>query len=568
MKKILSLLGFLFIIFISCKKEKLNDQRDNRVTINNRTLSNVRIINLGGYNQVIANGNELTNFVFKDANDPDVGKYPGTDYFPTDGRLGAMWQVPQDLFDTTGSLQLKFTLPGAGLHNPVLQLKGDRVQPMDYYLLPNITSEGQPEYVAVERGVAQPTRPDYFKIRVINLCARYDGGIFSPRGPLEDLVGTVNLAYADGTEVAPGTSNVTLEKRVSEYVELPYGTYQFRVLTPDGRQFPGTSPVDPQHKNIDPPTSTIAIVRNDEIVSTNLTFAPIGTFQPGGVYTIVVAPYDFNYNTSPDNEQNGAIQNAFRVITDVNAGPNLTYSRLQGVNAWTGKQTIGFRVDGAELAENLTFGQASVYANYVQGSHIIEAIDASGKVLATTTQVLRPAQNYTAWLYPTAADTPSLVLVANDLSGTVYNGGAGTDDPSATVLAANFFFNRRFLNLSPDNPYITFTQDNGKLIPQGINLQPGLPLLQQPYAGGIYGQTAFQIMAYRSAPGLVPGIWASDIPVLTGQDFIIRKALYEDAGRPLPDQDPGVYTVALIGRSGGNVSSSEKARMIIVKHTK
>jgi hypothetical protein len=566
MKKILILPGFLCLIFISCKKEKLNDQRDNRVTPVNRTLSNVRIINLGGFNQVIANGNRLTNFIYRDANDPDAGKYPGTDYFPKDGRLGTTWQVPQDLFDSTGSLALKFTLPGAGIHNPVLSLKGDKVQPLDYYLLPNMIIEGQPEYVQVERGVAAPSRPDYFKIRVINLCAKFNYPISSPRGQTEKLLGPVTLTYADGTPVSPQTSNVTLEKRVSDYVELPYGTYQFRLLTPDGRQFPGAS--QGEGLNIDPPTSTIATVRNNEVGSTNLTFASIVTFQPGGVYTVVVAPSSFNYNASPSEQTGGAVQNAPRIITDVNPGGNITYSRLQGVNALGNKQVMGLRVDGAVQATGLLFGQASAYGDYVQGNHVIEAIDASGKVLATTTQVLRAAQNYTAWLYPTLTGAPALVLVTNDLSGTRYSSVGTIDDPSGYLVLPDFFFNKRFLNLSPDNPYITFTQDNGKLIPEGNNLAFGQPLLVQPYSSGIYWQTAFELMAYRSSPNIVPGIWASDIPALKSQDFIMRKALYETAGRPLPDQEPGVYTVALIGRSGANVEASEKARMIIVKHTR
>lgn len=563
MKKKLSLLLLLFVILFSCKKEKMNVERDNRTEVNNRTLANLRIVNLGGYNQVIANGNKLTNFIEREANDPDAGKYPGTDYFPKDGRMGATWQVPQDLFGADGSLQLKFTVPGEGIHNPELNLKGDRVQPLDYYLLPNMDISGQPEYVTVERGIAQPSKPDHFKIRIINLCAKYKYGVISPRGQMEDLIGPLSLAYADGTLVAPETSNVTLEKRVSGYVELPYGTYQFRVLTPDGRQVPGTTEI-----TIDPPTSTITAIRNNEIASTNLTYAPVTTFQPGGVYTIVVAPYDFNFDASPWEVQSGAVQNAFRVITDVSPGGNITYSRLQGVNAFTGRQTIGFRIDGIDLAKALSFGQTSAYGNYVQGQHVIEATDASGKVIAKTEQVLRPAQNYTAWLYPTTTGTASLVLVANDLSGTQYTGNGNVDDPSGNILQSGFFFSRRFLNLSPDNPYTTFTQDNGKLITEGINLQPGLPLLQQPYSIGIYWQTAFEMMAYRSAPGIVPGIWASDIPVLKSQDFIMRKALYENAGRDLPDQEPGVYTIALIGRSGTNVELSDKARMIIVKHTR
>ena len=72
-------------------------------------------------------------------------------------------------------------------------------------------------------------------------------------------------------------------------------------------------------------------------------------------------------------------------------------------------------------------------------------------------------------------------------------------------------------------------------------------------------------MAYRSAPNIIPGTWANDIPVLTSQDFIARKSLYTTAGRTIPVQEPGIYTVALIGRSG---AAGATAKMMILKHKK
>jgi hypothetical protein len=550
--------------FASCKKEKTMEQQDNRVVTGNQALSNVRIVNIGGYKQVFVNGKELTSVTERTQDDPNFGKDTGTFYFPQNGSLGSSWQVPQDLFGVDGSLEMRFTIPGAGIHNPELHLQGNQVLPMDYYLMFNGLIQGQPEYIAVERGVAQPSRPDHFKVRIINLCAKYQYPLTSPRGPLEDLIGPVTLAYADGTPVSPKTSNITLDTRVSDYVELPYGTYQFRVLTPDGRQFPGVTSA----YTIDPPTSAIAKVSNYVINSTNITYAAIRTFQPGGVYTIVIAPYSFNYDASPFEVTGGAIQNAVRIITDVSPEANNTYSRLQGVNAFTGKQPTGLRVDGTNLATGISFGQASAYGNFVQGTHLIEAIDAAGNLLAKTEMVLRPAQNYSAWLYPTVSGQPTLVVVANDLSGTVFYDGGMTDDPSAIFVQPEFYFTHRYLNLSPDNPYITFTRNNGKLITEGINLQTGIPLLQQPYELGYYDQLPFELMAYRSAPNVAPGIWATDIPVLHGEDFIASKALYENAGRSLPAQEPGVYTVALIGSSAANADPADKARMIIIKHTK
>jgi len=75
-------------------------------------------------------------------------------------------------------------------------------------------------------------------------------------------------------------------------------------------------------------------------------------------------------------------------------------------------------------------------------------------------------------------------------------------------------------------------------------------------------------MVYRSTPDVVPGTWANDIDVLTHEAFIANKKLYEKPGRPEPVQEAGVYTVALIGKSSKNVSAKDKARMILVKHTR
>jgi hypothetical protein len=77
-----------------------------------------------------------------------------------------------------------------------------------------------------------------------------------------------------------------------------------------------------------------------------------------------------------------------------------------------------------------------------------------------------------------------------------------------------------------------------------------------------------EIMVYRSGPGLVPGVWADDIPVLHSQDFIANKALYTQIGSPLPTSEPGYYTVAVIGRTGNGVPPAHKAKMVILKHNR
>ncbi len=391
---------------------------------------------------------------------------------------------------------------------------------------------------------------------------------YSPNGPQEDLRGAVSLSFADGTPVSEKTNNISTGSPVSEYIELPYGTYQFKVLTADGRQIPSPSSSlqDRGLTMFDPPTSTIAQRLS---VSTHLVYAPIGVYQPGGIYTIVVTPQRFNYFTNEMDEESFAFQNSFQVINDNSPAANLAYCRMQGVNAFS-TEAISFKANGKPAGSSLVFGIAGDYVALVNGTYKIEATDASGKVLASTEQVLRPAQNYTAWLYPNTDGSSRLLVVANDLSGTWYNGNS--DDGTFDRFQFDHYFYKRFLNLSPDNPYITFTMGNGQPAQgvgdnakSGVNLQPGVPVFEKPYVRS--GRTApvYEIMAYRSSPDIVPGTWADDIPVLSSQDLIARKALYTNAGRVLPAQEPGVYTVALIGRSG---NGAPKAKMMIVKHNK
>jgi hypothetical protein len=100
------------------------------------------------------------------------------------------------------------------------------------------------------------------------------------------------------------------------------------------------------------------------------------------------------------------------------------------------------------------------------------------------------------------------------------------------------------------------------------NLQPGIPKMERPYIGYRTLYNPFEFMVYRSTPDVVPGIWASDISVLTHEAFIANKKLYEKSGRPGPIQEAGVYTVALIGKSSKDATATDKARMILVKHTR
>jgi len=568
-----SLMGLgLLILAQGCKKDKTDLRQDNRVLTVNRANSNVRIINLAGFNQVKANGDSLTSFVVKNPFTADGLKYPGTSYFPTDGKLGKTWFVPQDIFKANETAEFDFglrTYQASGMADIKMTAKNDYNNPTDYYLLPTFFMTGQPAVVPVNRGVSVPSKPDHFKIRIVNLTGSINSPGSNPSGPLENLAGSVSLAFADGTLVNTATSNVSAAQRTSEYIEVPYGTYQFKVLSANGRQLPASGGDLYDYTIIDPPTSTMPVSLSQ---NTGLTFAPIQTYQPGGIYTIVVAPQNFKVIMDELNNSTDSYQNSFQIVNDNSAAANNTYFRIQGANAFD-NQPVSFRLDGKTIATNISFGTSSDYHIQVHGSHLVEAIDASGKVIASASQTLRPSQNYTAWVYADPNGQGKLLLVANDLSGSGYT--AAQEDASFSRWQFKFPFYKRFLNLSVGNPYITFTLNNGQTSSginnnpnAGVNMQPGLPLYEQPYTNSTYNQAAFDIMAYRSKPNVVPGVWASDIEVLKNESFIANKALYTNVSRMLPVQEAGIYTVALIGATGTNVPVAKKARMMIVKHNK
>jgi len=548
------LFSVALIGFAGCKKENATTIPDYRLITSTIPVSNARIVNLWIYSQVNANGTQLTDSSYVSTS----YKYVGNKYFPAVFTVDNTWPIPKELFKTDGSIDLKFGLSkdmnliGLGITTlPEISFTLDATKPMDYYILPEGTHNFKtqlPNYTAVPRSDAPPSNPQNFKIRIINLCETIVPELsasLKAGGAQEDLTGPVTLAYADGTPVSATTSNISASQTASDYIELPYGTYQFRVLTANGRQIPGAGTKLELH----PPTSNIDIAKVPASETTRLTYAQMKTYEPGGVYTIVITPYNFNYFSNSTTSSPGAYQNAYHVITDVSPAANINYFRLQGVNALPVGGTVGFRINGKDPSIQLALGNASPYGVYGIGDTKIDAVDATGKVLASVTQTLRAAQNYTAWLYPDATGTAQILLTLNDLS-------------------SDYIFAKRFLNLSQDEPYVTFTIDNGQLygIPAD-NLALGVPYTTNPYITGVLtpDYQPYQILAYRSTPSVIPGTWAQDIPVLKSVSFVANTALYTTPGRIIPTDEPGVYTVALIGRSG-NADPSIKQRIIIVKH--
>lgn len=388
---------------------------------------------------------------------------------------------------------------------------------------------------------------------------------------MENLVGPLSLSWADGKLVNGKTSNV-LPGQKSEYIELPYGTYQFKVLTNKGVQVPATKgDVMEGARLIDPPTSTLVDQTLATAPSTHLTYAPLRSYQPGGIYTIVIYPDFFRYLSGKD--ETSDLQNGFQVISDITEPKNTTYSRLNLVNALPGK-SLNLKIDGKEADKGVQYTKASADQIQINGRHQIEVTDAGGQVLLSQAIDLSYGENYSLWAFPGADGKASLAVVNNNLSGvfSTLNGNDGGDDATFNRRKRQYPFDIRFLNFCQDVPYLSFTRNDGQRLPIDVpektvqNLTPGYVPVESPYVRFSQSTLAYNLMAYSSSPGVFPGTWLNDVPMLKSEAFIARPELYTAAGRSLPVHEPGVFSVALVGST--KAGTAEKATMIIIKHTK
>ncbi|WP_448104419.1 DUF4397 domain-containing protein [Pedobacter panaciterrae] len=560
-------LGFLMLLGLgSCKKEKQDFEYDNRLITDARKNSSLRIVNLGNYGQVIMDGDTLTNNRYVLPTDPISTVIPGTKYFPENGgKLGSTWNIPQSLLKNG---KARFFTEIGGYNTPgdklTIDLQEDAAQAMDYYLLATERIVGgEPKYLKIPRAVSPPSDPAKFKVRLLNLSSNIE------ISDMENLVGPMSLTWADGTPVSGTTSNI-LPGQYSDYIELPYTTAQLKVLTSAGIQVPSTTKMP-----IFPATSTLTSVRGWPPEDTHLTFSAFKSFVPGGIYTIVIAPYNFTipYLIGNPGEQVSGYQNAIMIMNDISEPLNVTYARVQAVNTLVGIDGVKITMNGNVLGNALAYTEHTDYQNYITGNYTIEAKDAAGNVLASNQLRLDPNTNFTLWIHPDASGKATISAVANDLSR-VIPGNTATDDATYVRNKLDYPFSIRFLNLCPDLPYVTFTKDNGQSFlhsynrnPAAVNnLRPGVFPTEAPYIQIDQDNIPYKIMAFRSAPSVIPGSWASDIPVLKGQDLIARPSLYVRGG--LPNHEPGIYTIALVGSTSPLAPAGQKAKMIILKHTK
>ena len=568
MKRLLSYLLPGIVLATACAKSKTDILPGNKPTTANLAASTVRLVHGSQLDLVMNNTDTLTNWVFMntslDAQQPQPRPYP-TPYFPGTGKLSGNYFLPQQFLDAKGQAIVKlFALEeNQPSGQPLVKfatlldsflVQEDYNQPKDYYLMSTRPpADGTLGVTVIPRAVIPSTDPTHIRIRLISL--KYDRGTYGQSGP-------VSLAFADGSLVSPVTSGVA-EGTWSDYADLPYGNYQFRVrLDGTPKQIPGAPAIRSQV--VSETDHTVASANGQYYVSTM-------TFQPGGAYSLLVSG-----DTRGGYEvqgQSGTIPiYAFQFITDITPSANLVYARVQGINA-AEKNGLHLLVDGADSA--IGYSIASGYQTLITGNHSVKVTDGAGKTLAQTTITVKGGDNLSLWVYPTLSGTDSIVTVQNNMGGVRQNGitGDGSDAGSLLIdpLNVNPIVQTRFLNLCPDLPYVTFTRANGTLIKESMftaalaarNLRPGQPAdpiaVPYPYVDLGFGDPG-TVEAYQSQPNAIPGNPLTGVPDLTPADFVRMPAYYypaETAG-----MEPGVYTVALIGRS----RNGEQPKMIVIKH--
>ena len=595
------------LLLLGCAKTKIDSQL-NPTGAEVATNSSVRLFNFYNYNlDVTVNNVPLTSY----GQGVNQGTQAGLSIFPTGSWLaldnGDPFFVPNSLVAKDRKIHLQISTPPLTLSSTqggILSLAtidttvvDDPLNPYDYYAL------ATGHLLRVPRSTAAPAQPQNFKIRVINLGAATDPS---------NLVGPVKLTYSDGSTVDTALLSVA-PGATSPYVELPYGAYMFKLFSNgDPTKELAELPVLSNFNSCAFPTP-----ETQEAV-----FPRVRTFKPGATYSIVVTQnigvfQACNYATLPVPWP----YNAYRIVTEQSPALNTTFARVDAFNALPAVP-VSVTVDGQPLGSQLPYAGHSDYGIFVQGTHQVQVLNAEGTVLATKSLTLSPFDNYTAWVYQNPSGQADICFANTDMTSTLYqtdpNGDVFAPQPYTTppivppvddgtsglirVASTPYAWQTRFLNLTPDIPFVTFTND-GTLFTGGgnpnvgygdsvsyadasINLSPGFTAPTEPFvifsyqclfgatggpnSGFVVNPSAYPpafIRVYQSGSGAAPGSILAGIAPLPGTAYISNPALYP-IPQYMPQSEPGIYTTALIGRYASATSKQDAARLVILKHNK
>lgn len=566
-KKLAAISLFIVLVIPACKK-KIDYAYDNRPGQAAGVTLNTRLVNLIGYRELQIGEKRLTSFL-----PPDREGYYGspgtmrvTPYFPQTGQLTTVYSLPGEFLSSDGYIHdiLLTTLSGRDAvgaigENDRFSIRDYGRTPMDYYRVRYEASFSDSMF-AVPRDITASSNPANFKIRILNLSTNPD---------YYQRQGKMTLAFSDGRPVSSKTSAIDRGK-YSDYIELPYGTYQFKVLAEDEREVPHkavsfTENAGSSINILNPNTGTLMAIGEGDpgpagFNDSWLNYAPVRTFQPGGVYTIVVSNITGWSEAMPgsNGETIGVIVNCFQVIADISEPLNHQYARVQAVNTLPGS-SVKWQVNGNDLGTT-GYTETTAYLPFLTGKHAIKAVDGQGAVLAEQEVSLLPGDNITAWVYR-QGDGTAITLSNNNLSG-IYGTPVNGNDGSASTRRDAYPYWLRFMNFCTDVQDVTFTANNGQPLGAGTqaasqNILYGVQKTIDPYIRQGYNFST-SILAYASKPGVIPGNWIHTIQPLPASTFIKNIGLYKTEGKP--NSEPGIYTVALVGQL------NQEAKLILIKH--
>ncbi|EHQ29491.1 DUF4397 domain-containing protein [Mucilaginibacter paludis] len=459
------------------------------------------------------------------------------------------------------------------------------------------------------RDIVPPSNPQNFKIRVINLGSTAAGTNLTGNGG-------VTLCYGDGTPVGGNTTGV-IPGTTGGYVEVPYGTYYFRLKNAQGLLLPekyyiapttaagavtgelGVQPISNYFTYTYGGTNFLQMSTTVKgLLTTNMPFSRIKTYQPGGIYSIVISPRQFTPGTGTFPVVNPYYYNGFELVQDVTPPANYGYGKVQIVNALPGRATVQASIDGVNFP-SLNYGAdpgADSYMVFQQGSHTLTVRDGSNTVI-NQDFALQGENNYTIYLYENASGVPSTLFVNNDLAFSVY---INASTAAATQLRQSGSFQDFyathvvFLNLTADVPTVSFNRSATTTNTNSIWLNTVTPdvnnnnhyFAQGQYLGSNITYTPVASSAasnyYFINAFAVPLNYKGNLPATTGSaistPFLASTAdnkyfaSYPAAMNYLPVGqsyiEHGVYTVALIGRSNPAAPSTQQLRFLVIKHIK
>ena len=600
----------IVLLFAGCAKSKVNALL-NPTGAEVATNSSVRLFNFYNYNlDITINNIPLTNYGQASAQGTQagLGLFPSGSWLTMDN--GNPFFVPNSLVAKDRKVHILISTPPLTLNSTYsassfslasvdTTVIDDPLHPNDYYAL------ATGHLLVVPRSTAAPAQPQNFKVRIINLGA--------PTDP-SNLVGPVSMTYSDGSAVDPALTNVGAGQ-TSAYVELPYGAYMFKLFSNGDLTRQLTElPLLSNFNSCTVPTPEIQ----------EALFPKVRTFAPGATYSIVITQnigifQQCNYATPPVPWP----FNAYRIVTEQSPGLNTTFARMDAFNALP-VVPVSITVDGQPMGGQLPYAGHTDYNILVQGTHQVQVLNAGGEVLVTKSITLSPYDNYTAWVYQNPSGQPDICFANTDMTSTLYQtdpfgnvftaqGGYPPKTPpvddgtngSIRVASTQYAWQTRFLNLTPDVPDVTFT-NNGTLFTTGgspnvgygdsvsfadasINLSPGFTAPTEPFVIDQY-QCTFSstgspnagfvqqpqpslpsyIRVYQSQAGppiVAPGSLMTGVKPLSGSAYITNPALYPTPGF-MPQSEPGIYTTALIGRYFTSTSQQDAPRLVILKHNK